>query len=344
MLTPSSRTPGGGGGPDEPSRVSTAVVDYPRRVAPPLPAVVDVSLEVAAGGDRRSCRRDRLRQIQPRPRSRRDRQAGPAAAVRFRSRHVVPSAGTRPAVATPAPDGLPGPRSLTQPRVGDRAQLPEAARLANGAHAAGPANREGSASCSTGSACRPRRPRATRTSSAAASANGCDRARARCRADPALWPTSPLLARCLRASADLGAARLARTRARHGHALHLPRRLGRARHLRRHRSDVPGRIVEVGPTESVWSDPRHPYTRALVDAVPHAREIGILPTELAGDVPDPAEPPPGCRFHPRCRYAFDRCRLEEPRLEPIENVEVACFAAHAESIVSNVHKNTEVEV
>ncbi|MEV8637881.1 ABC transporter ATP-binding protein [Streptosporangium sp. NPDC051023] len=78
-----------------------------------------------------------------------------------------------------------------------------------------------------------------------------------------------------------------------------------------------GKIVEVGRTEEVWTDPRHPYTRALLGAIPAPDGAGVLPAELPGDVPDPAAPPPGCRFHPRCPVAMDVCREREPAFGPV---------------------------
>ncbi len=75
-----------------------------------------------------------------------------------------------------------------------------------------------------------------------------------------------------------------------------------------------GRVAETGPTEAVWDRPEHPYSRALIGAVLRADGTGDLPEALPGDVPDPADPPPGCRFHTRCPEVFDRCRTEEPSL------------------------------
>jgi oligopeptide/dipeptide ABC transporter ATP-binding protein len=87
-----------------------------------------------------------------------------------------------------------------------------------------------------------------------------------------------------------------------------------------------GLIVETGPTKSVWAQPLHPYTEALIGAVPRADGEGTKPAPLPGEVPDPAHPPAGCRFHPRCPYAFDRCRTEAPPLvEVVDGRHAACW-------------------
>jgi oligopeptide/dipeptide ABC transporter ATP-binding protein len=75
-----------------------------------------------------------------------------------------------------------------------------------------------------------------------------------------------------------------------------------------------GLIVETGTTHEIWTDPQHPYTRALIGAIPHADGLGTKPETLPGEVPDPARPPAGCRFHPRCPHAFGRCAEESPPL------------------------------
>jgi peptide/nickel transport system ATP-binding protein len=87
-----------------------------------------------------------------------------------------------------------------------------------------------------------------------------------------------------------------------------------------------GLVVEAAPTRRLWSLPLHPYTAALIESIPHADGSGWLPEPLEGEVPDPAQPPAGCRFHPRCPYAFDRCFVEQPPLVEVEpGREVACW-------------------
>ena len=90
-----------------------------------------------------------------------------------------------------------------------------------------------------------------------------------------------------------------------------------------------GKICETGPTEEVYRNPRHPYTRFLLDAVPEpdpsmrGKEIRLL----KGEPPSPADPPSGCRFRTRCPYATERCAAEEPALREIGNVQAACHYA-----------------
>jgi len=78
-----------------------------------------------------------------------------------------------------------------------------------------------------------------------------------------------------------------------------------------------GRIVELGPAATVYATPRHPYTQGLLASVPKLRLEGEAPPSfapIAGELPSPLSPPPGCAFHPRCARATDRCRLERPPL------------------------------
>jgi peptide/nickel transport system ATP-binding protein len=73
-----------------------------------------------------------------------------------------------------------------------------------------------------------------------------------------------------------------------------------------------GRIVETAVAADLFSRPRHPYTRMLLDAVPDLQMSGKPRTPVAGEVPNPLAPPPGCTFHPRCPHANERCRREVP--------------------------------
>ncbi|MBY0612386.1 MAG: dipeptide ABC transporter ATP-binding protein [Beijerinckiaceae bacterium] len=88
-----------------------------------------------------------------------------------------------------------------------------------------------------------------------------------------------------------------------------------------------GSAVETGPAKTIFANPQHPYTRALLSATPVA-EPGAKKERiiLRGELPSPFDPPKGCAFNPRCPLVFDRCRVETPRLMTAEHREVACFA------------------
>jgi oligopeptide/dipeptide ABC transporter ATP-binding protein len=79
-----------------------------------------------------------------------------------------------------------------------------------------------------------------------------------------------------------------------------------------------GRIVEVADTADIFSNPRHPYTRALIDSIPRMSADSVTDQfEVEGEPPSPINVPSGCRFHPRCPVAIDRCRTEDPGLSPV---------------------------
>jgi peptide/nickel transport system ATP-binding protein len=89
-----------------------------------------------------------------------------------------------------------------------------------------------------------------------------------------------------------------------------------------------GRIVELAPKSVLFSAPRHPYTRMLLDAIPDLDMSGRARTPVAGEVPNPLNPPSGCTFHPRCPHANERCRRETPAVKLYRHAagstEVAC--------------------
>ena len=87
-----------------------------------------------------------------------------------------------------------------------------------------------------------------------------------------------------------------------------------------------GRIVEIAPRDDLFAQPRHPYTRMLLGAIPDMSGAGKSRTPVAGEVPNPLNPPSGCTFHPRCPLANDRCRREAPALLNDKGHEVACHA------------------
>ncbi|MEM6490061.1 MAG: dipeptide ABC transporter ATP-binding protein [Pseudomonadota bacterium] len=88
-----------------------------------------------------------------------------------------------------------------------------------------------------------------------------------------------------------------------------------------------GRLVEVADKATLYGDPRHPYTQALLAAVPRPEPGKRQRPVLSGDVPSPAAPPPGCHFHPRCPLAEERCRVEVPALRMVAGRQVACHKA-----------------
>jgi oligopeptide/dipeptide ABC transporter ATP-binding protein len=94
-----------------------------------------------------------------------------------------------------------------------------------------------------------------------------------------------------------------------------------------------GRLVEVADTEDLYRAPRHPYTQALLESlpVPDPRRRGRA-VALEGDVPSPRNPPPGCHFHTRCKYAVEQCKREQPQLIALKtnaSHQVACHLVHS---------------
>jgi peptide/nickel transport system ATP-binding protein len=88
-----------------------------------------------------------------------------------------------------------------------------------------------------------------------------------------------------------------------------------------------GRIVEIGDKKQVFGDPQHPYTRMLLDAIPDLKMTGKARTPVAGEVPNPLNPPTGCAFNPRCPKKFAPCDKDRPQLVSFKDRAVACHAA-----------------
>jgi peptide/nickel transport system ATP-binding protein len=87
-----------------------------------------------------------------------------------------------------------------------------------------------------------------------------------------------------------------------------------------------GRLVELADKRELFANPRHPYTRMLLDAIPDIHMTGRARTPVQGEVPNPLNPPSGCAFHPRCPHANARCSAERPALSEFKGVRVACHA------------------
>ena len=87
-----------------------------------------------------------------------------------------------------------------------------------------------------------------------------------------------------------------------------------------------GKIAEVAPTTEIFEDPKHPYTKALLDTIPNIQVEDKILNTIPGAPPSLTDPPPGCPFHPRCPYAFERCRTEVPEsVVTGTESEAACF-------------------
>ena len=87
-----------------------------------------------------------------------------------------------------------------------------------------------------------------------------------------------------------------------------------------------GRLVELADKQALFANPRHPYTRMLLDAIPKMTDSGRGRTPVQGEVPNPLNPPAGCAFNPRCPHANERCRVERPHLLAISGIKIACHA------------------
>jgi peptide/nickel transport system ATP-binding protein len=86
-----------------------------------------------------------------------------------------------------------------------------------------------------------------------------------------------------------------------------------------------GKIVEYGPSDCVFADPKHPYTKALFHAIPNINNTSVEElTVIRGEIPSAINPPSGCRFHPRCEYCMDICSTEEPMIQVVDGRKVAC--------------------
>ncbi len=99
-----------------------------------------------------------------------------------------------------------------------------------------------------------------------------------------------------------------------------------------------GRLCEVAPVDHIFENPLHPYTRLLLETIPDVEMTGRKRRPVAGEIPNPMDPPPGCAFHPRCPEAADRCSAARPELMALDNgIQLAC---HPDSPATKRHTDS----
>ena len=100
-----------------------------------------------------------------------------------------------------------------------------------------------------------------------------------------------------------------------------------------------GKIVEIATRDELFANPQHPYTQALLGAIPHVGEgKKQMKKSLIGDVPSPINPPSGCHFHPRCPHKMDICGTDRPRLEGSDH-QTSCWLVHPKNNIQNLNNN-----
>jgi peptide/nickel transport system ATP-binding protein len=95
-----------------------------------------------------------------------------------------------------------------------------------------------------------------------------------------------------------------------------------------------GRVVEVAPTQVIFSEPNHPYTQALLAELPTLQAKRRTYQPIKGELPSPLNPPSGCSFHPRCPHAMPRCKIESPELRTL--VTGHASACHLNDVTSSI--------
>lgn len=104
-----------------------------------------------------------------------------------------------------------------------------------------------------------------------------------------------------------------------------------------------GALVEIAQSKTLFTNPKHPYTQMLLDAVPDLEMTGRERKHVEGEIPNPINPPTGCTFHPRCPFANERCRREAPKLQMYGTGFAACHAVEEGRIESNFQVTNEGE-